>query len=135
MSWTVVHAERRLDPPDPVAISIDILDEDHSLALALRRLVMDAELRDRLGRTAREYWAGRHTVGHMATDYERALRLAAERPEPEVALPAHLRPDPLAHARALTAAFGVAPRLSASPSRCVLCENRSRSSHRPMVAC
>jgi glycosyltransferase involved in cell wall biosynthesis len=106
-SWTVIHASPTLEAPAPVAVSIDILDEDHSLRLALSRLLDDAELRRRLGTNARAYWAGRHTVDHMAEGYGRALELAAARPVPRVDLPAHLRPDPWAHARALVEPLGV----------------------------
>jgi glycosyltransferase involved in cell wall biosynthesis len=106
-TWTVVHAAPTLAAPPPVAVSIDILDEDHSLRLALGRLLDDRALRLSLGGQARAYWATRHTVRHMAAGYERALAVAAGRPAPAVALPAHLRPDPLAHARALVEPLGV----------------------------
>ena len=72
-TWGVLHVEPTLQVPSPVAISIDVLDEDHSLRLALRRLVADEALRDALGEAARAYWAGRHTVAHMAEDYGRAI--------------------------------------------------------------
>ena len=49
-SWTVVHAEPTLAAREPVAVSIDILDEAHSLTLALKRLTTDAALRDAAGR-------------------------------------------------------------------------------------
>ena len=42
-------------PPEPVSISIDILDEDRLLALAVRRLAADGALREALGRAARRY--------------------------------------------------------------------------------
>lgn len=106
-TWTVVHAGPTLALPDPVAVSIDILDEDHSLRLALRRLATDADLRARVGRAARAHWAARHTVAYMAADYLGVLERTAARAAPAVTLPAHLRPDPLAHARALVAPLGV----------------------------
>jgi len=105
-TWGVLHVEPTLEAPSPVAIAIDVLDEDHSLRLALGRLVGDEALRNALGDAARAYWAGRHTVTHMAEGYERALEAAEARSAPGVSLPSHLRPDPLAHARAILREIG-----------------------------
>ena len=58
---------------EAIAVAIDILDEDHSLAIAMRRLALDAGLRAELGAAARRHWAAGHTVEHMAADYERAI--------------------------------------------------------------
>jgi glycosyltransferase involved in cell wall biosynthesis len=91
---------------DAVTVGIDVMDEDHSLRLALQRLATDAPLRARLGQAARAYWEARHTPARMVDDYARAIARAAAMAVPEVALPAHLRPDPLAHARALVAPIG-----------------------------
>ena len=108
-SWTVVHAQPTLTPLEPVAVGIDILDEGHSLTLALKRLTTDAVLRTRLGAAARAHWAAGHTVDHMTSAYEMILREAATLPDPVVTLPPHLRPDPAAFARGLVARFpGVA---------------------------
>ena len=95
-----------LDPaaghtPDAVAVAIDIVDEDHSLRLALQRLIVDRGLRERLGIAARAYWEREHTVDRMLTGFERAIGRALSLPVPQPALPAHLRPDPLRHARSL----------------------------------
>jgi glycosyltransferase involved in cell wall biosynthesis len=89
----------------PVAVGIDILDEAHSLTLALKRLAADAPLRARLGASARAWWARHHTLERMGADYVSALTEAAGWPAPPVALPAHLRPDPARLARHLAAAF------------------------------
>jgi glycosyltransferase involved in cell wall biosynthesis len=105
-SWTVVHGETSLTTPDAIAIGIDILDEDHSLALALRRLAVDEELRRALGRAARSHWEAHHTVAHMKGDYLAAIDRAAALPAPRVSLPAHLRPDALAHVRDVLGPFG-----------------------------
>ena len=74
-----------------VCIAIDILDEDHSLRLAMRRLASDGALRDQLGHAGREWWGREHSLDAMVEDYERVLRQAAARPAPDVTLPAHLR--------------------------------------------
>jgi glycosyltransferase involved in cell wall biosynthesis len=111
-NWTVVHGEKTMTPPEPVAIGIDILDEDHSLALALRRVSGDAPLREALGLAARRYWERHHRLAHMADDYLAAVDRAAALPAPTVTLPAHLRPEPLAHARELIRPMGVEVRLS-----------------------
>jgi glycosyltransferase involved in cell wall biosynthesis len=102
------------DPTDPspdlaATIAIDVLDEDHSLRLAMQRLAVDSALRDRVGLAGRAYWESTHTVGAMADDYERAMsRAAAEPPGPaRPGLPVALRPDALAHTQALLAPFGV----------------------------
>src|SRR5207245_704895 len=63
-----------------ICVAIDILDEDHSLRLAMRRLAGDADLRAQLGRAGREWWAREHSVDAMADDYERVMRDAATRP-------------------------------------------------------
>lgn len=88
-----------------VAVGIDILDEDHSLRLALRRLGSDHDLRSRLGMAARSYWESHHSVEAMVADYGRAIELALDTPAPIVELPAHLRPDPLVHTRQLVSDF------------------------------
>ncbi|MFL6279060.1 MAG: glycosyltransferase [Vicinamibacterales bacterium] len=81
--------------PDPrsdaaVTVAIDIMDEDHSLRLAMRRLATDAALRASLGAAGQRYWELEHSMARMVEDYERALADAAARPAPRVALPAHL---------------------------------------------
>ena len=91
----------------PVCVAIDILDEDHSLRLAMRRLATDADLRARLGHAAREYWMSEHSVEAMADDYERIMRDAAARPDPQVELPAHMRNPGDRRLRELLEPFGV----------------------------
>jgi glycosyltransferase involved in cell wall biosynthesis len=77
----------------PVTVSIDILDEDHSLRLALRRLAADADLRRRLGRAAAAYWEQHHSIEGTVDDYRRTIARALAAPAPAVDLPAHLRAD------------------------------------------
>jgi glycosyltransferase involved in cell wall biosynthesis len=78
---------------EPVAVAVDILDEDHSLRLAMRRLAHDAALRESLGRAARAYWTREHSYAAMFSDYRRIVPLAAAQKAPRTALPAHLRDD------------------------------------------
>jgi glycosyltransferase involved in cell wall biosynthesis len=92
----------------PITVALDILDEEHSLGLALSRLAEDQRFRGALGVAARQYWEREHTVPRMADDYQRVLKLAAGAPAPpRVALPDALRPDPLRSTRDLLRPFGV----------------------------
>lgn len=74
----------------PVAVSIDITDEAHSLRLALRRLATDEPLRAGLGAAASAHWQRHHTVAGMAADYDRVIARALTLPAPAPPLPAHL---------------------------------------------
>jgi glycosyltransferase involved in cell wall biosynthesis len=105
-NWTTVHAQPTLDRLAPVAVGIDPLDEGHSLAIGLKRLVSDGELRENLAAEALRYWNAGHTVEHMAADYLTVLAAAAERPAPTAELPRHVRPDGLEGARAILAPLG-----------------------------
>ena len=100
---------RRASGTDPVVISIDLLDEEHSIQLALERLAADANLRARLGRAARRWWEAHHTLDAMADHYERVLRRAVSLPAPKIALPRHLTDDGTATAHQLSDAMDVAP--------------------------
>jgi len=91
-----------------VTVALDVMDEDHSLRLALQRLATDASLRARLGRAGRAYWERRHAPASMIEGYAAAIARTATLAPLEVALPAHLRPDPLALAGALIEPFGEA---------------------------
>jgi glycosyltransferase involved in cell wall biosynthesis len=91
----------------PVCVAVDILDEDHSLRLAMRRLAQDAELRERLGRAAQAWWQREHALEVMVEDYVRAIAEAAARPAPQVTLPPHMRSDGDSRLRSLLAPFGV----------------------------
>jgi glycosyltransferase involved in cell wall biosynthesis len=116
-TWQVQHASTQTAsvaaPPrrgDAVAVAIDILDEDHSLELALRRLAVDAELRRTLGANARAWWQRHHTLAHMAEDYVVAVELARSTPAVPTArasLPAHLTDAGLSTLNALLAETGV----------------------------
>jgi glycosyltransferase involved in cell wall biosynthesis len=94
---------------EAIAVAVDILDEDHSLSIAMRRLALDAGLRADLGAAARRHWAASHTVAHMAADYEAAMAAAAAAPaRPGRMLPPHATADGTGLARRLAAEVGVA---------------------------
>jgi len=64
----------------PIVVSIDPLDEEHSLGLALARLSTDAALRTRLGAAAKLWWRTHATPGHAAADWTQILsEIAVER--------------------------------------------------------
>ena len=97
-----------LDPESgvaPVTVAVDLLDEDHSLRLALDRLIDDAELRASLGRAGRAYWEREHTPARMVDDYVRVITRAAGLPAPATP-PSPFDHDPLALARTLLEPFG-----------------------------
>ena len=98
-----------LSGQSPVAVAVDILDEDHSLRQALHRLAVDADLRAELGKSARLYWEGAHTLAHMVIGYEQVMAQAAARPDPQVSLPSGLRPDAMASTRAILRSAGDVP--------------------------
>lgn len=115
-SWTVNHAPgvggrapEALTAREAVAVAIDVLDEEHSLGLALERLARDDELRRTLGRNARAWWEAGHTLDHMAADYRAVLARALADPPPPVPsdLPPHLLADGSARLRSLLAELGV----------------------------
>lgn len=90
----------------PVCVAIDIVDEDHSLRLALRRLARDAELRAALGRAATAWWLREHAPERMFEDYRRVIPLALARRAPRPNLPAHLVDDGDRTLRRLLQPFG-----------------------------
>jgi glycosyltransferase involved in cell wall biosynthesis len=94
-------------PGDPVAVAIDIVDEAHSLRLAMRRLAGDAELRTTLGEAAHRHWMTHHSPDAMAGDYERLMAAARSRPAPALALPRHLADDGSGLLERLIAPFGL----------------------------
>lgn len=112
-TWRQQSGERTAESGQraAVTIAIDIVDEDHSLRIAMRRLAADPQLRAELGAAGQAYWQREHSPAAMVADYRRVLRLAAARPAPHVDLPAHLRDDGGARLRALTSELGIAPLL------------------------
>jgi len=89
----------------PVGVSIDILDEGHSLKLALRRMATDEKLRAALGSNARTLWAERFRLEGMAAGYLRVvaqlLEASPDHPSTPTSLPIHLRADGREHAESL----------------------------------
>lgn len=107
-NWTVSHASTDLEvAPEPVTVAIDIVDEDHSLRLAMRRLATDPDLRARLGRAASSFWERSHSTASTIDDYHDVITRALSRPAPAVDLPAHLRNDGSTTLRALLEPFGI----------------------------
>jgi glycosyltransferase involved in cell wall biosynthesis len=93
---------------EPVAIAIDLLDEDRMLRDAMRRLASDAPFRETLARAGRAFWAAHHTLDGMVDDYRRLLHEAPGRPAPIVTdLPRHVTNDYAGLARAIARQFGV----------------------------
>jgi glycosyltransferase involved in cell wall biosynthesis len=102
-TWKPSHRSQQ-----PVAIAIDLLDEDRALLEAMRRLAADARLRDELAEAGRAFWAAGHTLDAMAGDYRRLLDDAAGRPAPIVRdLPPHFTHDYTGLARDIARRFGV----------------------------
>ena len=83
---------RRTRPArEPIAVSIDLLEEETSLIAAMRRLSIDRALREQLGRAGHQYWSREHTLNVMVADYGRVIQSAAARSAPVPAgLPAHV---------------------------------------------
>ena len=93
---------------DAIGLTADLLNQEESLRLAMRRLATDPTLRATLGCRARAFWEQHHTLAAMAADYERAIETAAvSHPNTVVELPKHFQGDATEHARALLEPFGV----------------------------
>jgi hypothetical protein len=67
-------------PDAPVVVSVDPLDEEHSLVLAVRRLTADPALRLQLGTAAKTWWHAHATPRHAAESWERILSEATQPP-------------------------------------------------------
>lgn len=109
-SWTLIHTGAPAERIDPVTVAVDVLDEDHSLRLAMRGLAADLELRMRLSTAAAAYWEKEHSQERMVADYERVIQRAIETPDPRPPLPAHLTSDGMERLRSILAPFhGIDP--------------------------
>jgi glycosyltransferase involved in cell wall biosynthesis len=100
--WSVLTTER---PASAVGVGIDIVDEVHSLTLAIRRLATDARLRDTLGVNAQALWSDKMRLEQMATGYEHVIASALTASTPNasmpLAFPRHLRSTGLEHTEQL----------------------------------
>jgi glycosyltransferase involved in cell wall biosynthesis len=99
------------DTASPCAVAIDILDEDHSLRLAMRRLGTDAALRTSLGEAGQRYWRTHHAVELMVEDYRALIARAIESAAPRPPLPAHVLNDGSRALERLIEPFGIRPPL------------------------
>jgi len=91
----------------PLCVSIDIMDEENSLQVAMGRLARDRALRRELGDRAKRFWAAHHTLKHMQADYLRVISLALDSPPGVMAPLPHLRPDGLETARDILKDMGM----------------------------
>jgi hypothetical protein len=91
----------------PCTVAIDILDEDHSLRLTLRRLGADGELRASLGKAGGEYWSANHGHDAMTADYVHVMADAMRQAPTTPALPDHLLDTADATLRRVLHPFGV----------------------------
>jgi hypothetical protein len=93
----------------PIVVSIDPRDEEHSLALALRRLASDAQLRTSLGAAAHEWWRQHATPEHAVQAWRSivAESVGVSPPPRPPNWPRHLTADGTERARDVLAEFGV----------------------------
>ena len=105
-SWRNLHG----GPEEGVAVGVDPRHEDETLWLAMRRLAVDGNLRQALGRRALSWWKARSgRQAEMVDDYRRLLHeLVRERPAPAAGLPAHFRADGMELARGIGEDCGLA---------------------------
>ena len=106
-TWRVRDQART--PEEPVVVSVDPRDEEHSLVLALRRLATDERLRADLGRAAHAWWAAHATLEDAANSWLAVLNDASTlsvpgRPD---GWPAHLDADGSRLTRRILADCGV----------------------------
>jgi glycosyltransferase involved in cell wall biosynthesis len=93
-TWKPVHPPGRHGVEgDPMTVSIDVVDEEHSIRLAMQRLATDVALRTTLGQRAREFWSRRHRLEQMGHRYLQVIgqALASDPAPPRRAdQPAHI---------------------------------------------
>lgn len=103
-SWTLNGGG---DRASAVTVAVDIMDEGHSLRLAMRRLASDPDLRATLGAAGRAWWQREHSPDRMIEDYRCVLAEAHARPVPRPRLPRHLVNNGEARLLTLLEDFGV----------------------------
>lgn len=98
----------------PVAMRIDLVEEDAALVAAMRTLADNGQLRRALGDAGHAHWLADHTVDAMADDYRRVIAIAAAAPAPIVDdLPAHVVDDHASTLRSILRKFGLTSELEA----------------------
>lgn len=101
--WRDSHASAA-----PVAVAIDLLEEDESLRTAMTRLAADTALRGEIAAAGHAYWREHHRLELMADDYRALIDDVARRPAPHVAdLPPHFTDDYSSRARDIASKFGL----------------------------
>jgi hypothetical protein len=107
--WRVQDARARLDNDAraPIAVAVDLVDEQHSLQLAIDRLAREQPVRDGIASAARRWWRTHHQLDPMAEAYDAAIAEALVRHPPDVERPEHLLADGSRRLRALASSFGV----------------------------
>lgn len=117
-SWTMPLTT---EGAQPVTVSVDILDEAHSLKLAMRRLAADKGLRSAIGANARALWERRFRLEQMAARYAAIIAETLHTPPPgtdvRTRLPRHLRSTGLEHAETLVGEIGARLVLDAALDR------------------
>ena len=108
-AWTLSHPWKNTGDAQPLGVAIDILDEDHSLEITLRRLSTDASLRRQLGVRARQYWESHHQLEMMANDYHQLLNAHETTPKTSYAQISVADNSIQTHAINLLCSFGVTP--------------------------
>lgn len=96
-----------LAPVDPIVVTIDPRDAEHSLKLAMRRLSTDVALRERLGVAARAWWTTHATVGHAVKAWEAIIAEALTLPPASQSADWQAPQDGTSLAREILAEFGV----------------------------
>jgi glycosyltransferase involved in cell wall biosynthesis len=71
-TWTIPLSSGR-PATQPVTVAVDVLDEDHSLRLTMRRLAADGNLREQLAVAGLDYWLREHSPEGMVADYESVI--------------------------------------------------------------
>jgi hypothetical protein len=111
--WPVLDPQtwhpRGRSADQPIAVTIDPRDEEHSLVLAMRRLSADSALRVELGEAAYAWMQAHEGITLALEAWQRLLQEAVQLdppPRPDD-WPAHLTADGTERARAMLAEFGV----------------------------
>lgn len=97
----------RTGPAQPIVVSIDPRDEEHSLKLAMRRLATDVALRQRLGAAARQWWMTHATVDHAVKAWQSIIAEALTLPPVAPAEQLHTPANGTTLARSILEQYGV----------------------------